>query len=226
MRYLLIYLFFFIAFLSFAQPAAMQRKKNPYKWMFGLSWSVIDDDGYAFSKLVDVTGSWHYEYFPSKLMIDRYIRKGWSFEGAGSFNRYNPDRLVNQEMDISGSIISLDFHLKYSFNRFFRRAKWFDPYISSGLGATYRTVGDVALAPTVNVNFGANFWFARKWGVQLQTAGKLALVADIYNSHADYLQHSLGIVYRIDPKKKSSNSFTKQRHQWAHEKQRFKRRNT
>jgi hypothetical protein len=95
-----------------------------------------------------------------------------------------------------------------------------------GLGVTYRDMREVPVTPTFNTSFGANFWFARKWGAQVQASGKLALVSDIYTSNADYTNYTVGIVYRIDPKRRSSNHFSKRQHKWTQEKQRFKRRSS
>lgn len=209
-----------------AQPAAMQRKKNPYKWMISLSWSAIDDNGDAYKKLFDLPGSWNYEYFPSRLMIDRFYYKGWSFEGTATFNRYFDNKLINDTTGISGTFLAMNFGMKYSFNRYFPNNRWFDPYISMGLGATYRTVRDIPLTAQLYTTFGANFWFSRKWGAQLQTTGNLAINANIYNSNADYLQHSLGIVYRFDPKKRSKNTFKDSKYKWVHDRKRSGRRQT
>ncbi|MFN5912522.1 MAG: hypothetical protein ACK45H_14365 [Bacteroidota bacterium] len=212
--------------VAISQPAVLRTKKNPYKWMFGLSWSAVDDNGNAFGQLFDISGSWNYELFPSRFFIDRYFKKGWSMEGAFVYNEYNKSRQINDTSGVEGAFVSGDLNVKYSFNRFFRSARWFDPYISMGLGVTYRAVRAVPVTPTFQTNIGVNFWFSRRWGAQLQASGKLALVTDIYSSDADYTNYTIGILYRIDPKKRSSSQFSKRRHQWTNEKQRFKRRNS
>jgi hypothetical protein len=227
MKQLCVALFsFLIVSCTFAQPASIQRKKNPYKWMIGLSWNIVDDDGNAYSNLFDIPGSWNYEYFPSRLSVDRYLRRGWSIEGSAAFNRYTSPKLINDTTGRSGIFVCADFQVKYSFSRFLRRVKWLDPYMAMGLGGTYRTTQDPNFTPLVTTTFGANFWFTRKWGIQVQTAGKLALSLDFFKTDADYLQHSIGVVYRFDPKKKSSNRFSKSQHKWINEKQRYNRRNT
>jgi hypothetical protein len=93
-----------------------------------------------------------------------------------------------------------------------------------GLGVTYRDVREDKFTPTLNVSFGANFWFSRHWGAQLQTTGKLGLMKEIYTGDSNYLQHSLGVVYRFTPKRKSSNTFSKRRHKWTDERERYNRR--
>lgn len=215
----------FISGNAVCQPTSINTKKNPYKWMFGISWNVVDDDGNAYSKLLDYQGSWNYLYYPSRISIDRYLRKGWSLEGMVAYNQYTKSKLINDTTGVSGIFISGDFHVKYSFYRFFAPVKWFDPYLSAGLGMTYRQVREFPITPTCNIALGANFWFSRSWGIQVQTMGKLGLTSDIYTGDADYIQHSIGIVYRKQPSKKP-NRFNKKRYGWTNEKQRFKRKNT
>jgi len=207
-----------------AQPASLTKKKNPYKWMFGISWNVIDDNGDAYSRLLDYEDSWNYLYYPSRISVDRYLRKGWSWEAMAAYNEYTASKIINDSTGLEGMFISADFHVKYSFAKMFGN-KWFDPYISAGLGVTYREVMDNPITPTVNVAFGANFWFSRRWGMQIQTIGKLGIVEDIYDSNTDYLQHTIGVVYRKDASKRRQNTH-KKRYKWTDDKQKFKRKNT
>lgn len=223
-RNLIIVLFIFLDFCISAQPAAQYRKRDPYKWMFGVSWNAIDDNGSAYTYLFDVEGSWNYEYFPTRIFIDKYIYKSWSFEGSAAFNRYTPSKLINDTTGLNGIFVCGDLNMKYSFNRYMKQMKWFDPYISAGVGVTYRDTRQFPVTPTVNVNIGANFWFSRKFGFQLQTAGKLAIVSDLYVSDADYTQHSIGLVYRFSPKKGSSSGYRKPQHKWTKDRKRFRRR--
>ena len=212
--------------VSFAQPSSINSKKNPYRWMFGLSWSVIDDDGNAYGNLFDYQNSWNYLPYPSRLSADKYVRKGWSLEGMLAYNTYSSSKLINDTIGASGIFLSGDFHVKYSFYRLMpSSAKWFEPYFTGGLGLTYRTVRENPMNPSVNLGFGMNFWLTKQWGLQLQTVGKLALVSDIYASNADYIQHTAGIVYRMQPLKKKYKQ-GKAQYKWVHGKSRYKRKNT
>ncbi|MEY3238160.1 MAG: hypothetical protein RI883_2261 [Bacteroidota bacterium] len=210
---------------SFAQPSSINRKKNPYSWMFGVGWNVVDDNGQAFSNLFDVKGSWNYLPYPTRISIDKYLKKGWSLEGMVAYNKYTSSKLINDTTGLSGIFVSGDFHVKYSFYRFFSPTKWFDPYLSVGLGVTYREVMSSPIAPTCNIALGANFWFSKSWGLQVQTMGKLGLVTDIYVSNTDYLQHTVGVVYRKQPKRSHSRN-NKKRYGWTKETQKYKRRNS
>ncbi len=221
---LLIMLLFFVS-NSIAQPSSINRKKNPYSWMFGVGLNFVDDDGQAFSNLFDVKGSWNYLPYPTRISIDKYIKKGWSLEGMVAYNRYSTSKLINDTTGLSGIFVSGDFHVKYSFYRFFSPTKWFDPYISMGLGVTYRSIMSSPMTPTCNIALGANFWFSKSWGLQVQTMGKLGLVSDIYTSKTDYLQHTVGIVYRKQPKIKHRRNNKKQ-HKWIHDNAKYKKRNS
>lgn len=223
-NYGLIGVFLIVVSISLAQPTSIERKRDPYKWMFGLSWSVINDNEEKLPNLYDVKGSWNTLYFPSRFTVDKYLRKGWSFEGMATYNSYTSSKIINDSTGYSGFFIAGDFHVKYSFYRFMR-AKWFEPYLSSGLGFTYRSPLAIPLTPTANLAAGANFWFSKRWGVQLQVMGKLALVSDIYVSRYDYFQYTAGIVYRRQATRKSNN-FNKRQHKWTREKQKYKRKNT
>lgn len=217
-----IILFFFN---GLCQPSAINRKKNPYSWMFGISWNIVDNNEEKLPNLFDVKGSWNYLLYPTRISIDKYARKGWSYEGMVAYNRYTDDKIINDTTGISGIFLSGDFHVKYSFYRFMTSAKWFDPYLSAGLGFSYHSPLERKMTPTVNLALGMNFWVTKSWGIQLQTIGKLALVSDIYVSKMDYFQYTAGVVYRKQPNKKRHN-YHKKRHGWIDDKQRFKRKNT
>jgi hypothetical protein len=210
---------------SLAQPSSYNRKKNPYSWMFGISWNVVNDNEEKLPNLYDVSGSWNSLYYPSRITIDKYLRRGWSLEGSIAYSQYKSTKIINDSTGRSGIFLSGDFHLKYSYNHLIKRKKWFDPYYSFGLGFTYRSALEAPFTPTANLAIGSNFWFSRSFGIQTQVLGKLALVSDIYKSRYDYFNYSLGIVYRKQNFKKT-NHFNKKKYGWTHEKQRFKRRNT
>jgi hypothetical protein len=208
-----------------SQPTSISKNKNPYKMMFGLSWNVVNDNEEKLPNLIDVSGSWNSLYYPSRFFIDKYLRNGWSWEGALAYNQYKPSKIINDSIGRSGMFVSGDFHMKYSYNHLIKRRKWLDPYYSFGVGVTYRSALLKPITPTFNASIGSNFWFSKRWGLQLQITGKLALVSDIYVSRYDYFQYSAGIVYRKLNTKKSNN-FNKKKYGWTKEKSKFKRKNT
>jgi len=212
-------------FGSFEQPSSIERQKDPYKWMFGLGWNVVNDNEEKLPNLIDVNGSWNYLYFPTRLTFNKYVRKGWSVEGALAYNQYSSNKIVNDSTGRKGSFIAGDFSAKYSFWRFMKGARRFDPYLSSGLGITYRQPLEAPLTLTANLSAGMNFFFSRRWGVNVQVTGKMAVVPDIYVSRYDYFQHAVGLVYKKQASKKPDH-FNRRKHPWVHQKVKFKRRNT
>lgn len=210
----------------FAQPTSIGHNKNPYKWMFGLSWSVVDDNGKPYTRLLDVVGSYNFEYYPSRITVDRYLKKGWSLELAFAYNMYKGSKLINGVVGVSGIFLSTDIHAKYSFYKFMSGRKRLEPYLSIGLGGTYRTTQNPTITPTVNLALGANYWFNQNWGAQIQTNGKVGVLPAFYTSSSNYIQHTIGVVYRMDERKKNRSDFDKRRYPWAHDKKKYKRKNT
>lgn len=193
--------------------------------MFGVSWSVVNNNEEKLPNLFDVKGSWNYLLFPSRISIDKYIRKGWSLEGMVAYNQYSQNKIINDTTGLSGFFVSGDFHVKYSLNRFMTYAKWFDPYCSAGIGFSHHSPLERTLTPTANLALGINFLFTKRWGIQVQALGKLALVSDIYVSKMDYFQYTAGVVYRKQQAKRRARH-TKKRYGWIHERKRFKRKNS
>ena len=208
-----------------AQSQYLRRKNDPYRWMIGLGWNVVDDDGLAFSKLLDYKNSWNYLYYPTTLSMDKYLKKGWSFDGALSCNRYSKSKLINDSTGVKGIFAAADASFKYSFlPRMAHYAQWLDLYFAFGAGITYRQTMSAPLTPMVSLSLGANLWFSKSFGLRLQTAGKLGLVSDIWTSKTDYVQHTIGLVYRIKPVYKSNFS-SKRQYKWTSKKRNYHRRN-
>lgn len=208
-----------------AQSNYLRRKNDPYKWMFGLGWNAVDDDGLAFSNLFDYQNSWNYLYYPTTLSIDKYFKKGWSMDGALSFNRYSTKKLINDSTGVKGVFVAADLSLKYSFlPRMAYYAQWLDMYLAFGVGMTYRQAMSKPITPMASLTLGANLWFSKSWGVRIQTCGKLGLVSDVWSSNTDYVQHTLGLVYRVKPVYKSNFS-KKRQYKWTSKKHNYRRRN-
>jgi hypothetical protein len=203
-----------------AQTEYLRRRNDPYRWMFSLGWNAVDDDGLAFSNLFDYQNSWNYLYYPTTLSIDKYFRKGWSMDGALAYNQYSSTKLINDSTGVRGIFASADLQLKYSFlPRMAYYAQWLDMYLAFGPGLTYRQTMVTPITPMFSLTLGANLWFAKSWGIRLQTSGKLGLVSNIWTSNTDYLQHTIGLVYRVKPVYKSSFS-SKRQYKWTGKKKR------
>lgn len=215
-------LFCFVAILkSQAQPTSIRSNENPYKWMFGLSWSIVDDNGHAFTKIFDIPRSYNMEYFPSRIMVDRYLQKKWSLEFSATYNKYKGSKLINGEVGNSGLFICADAHAKYNF---LNGKKRFDPYASAGIGGTFRQTQSSPVALTVNLSLGTNYWFSAKWGMQIQGTAKVAALPTFFTSNGNYTHYTVGVVYRTGGKKQSSD-FDKRRYPWMNDKKKYKRKN-
>lgn len=193
-----------------AQPSKIINNRDSYNIMFGASWALLDDDGngknpFAFDQF-------HTMFFPTRAFFDKHLYMGWSVEGAGAFTKYNPEKLVNDSIGISGSLFSLDANMKYSFYQFVGRG-WLDPYISAGIGVTSRTSDPRNTAkpftPTLNVGVGVNLWVSNSFGLQLQSSAKFGML-DFKTSN--YMQHTAGFVVRIEKPDGSKSDFNRSKY--------------
>jgi hypothetical protein len=194
-----------------AQPIKTLTNANTYAWMFGISYTALDDDGNS-AAFYDPS-NWHTNVFPSRIFADKYIYKGWSTELAMSFNQYNPKKLVNLQMGKTGFFLATDANLKYSFNKLLGEGA-IDPYVSTGLGMSIRNCDDSLVGnvtPTLNLGVGVNFWLSNSIGIQLQSSGKIGLTSDLFG-YADYMQHSIGVVVRIEEAGPPTTEFGKKRY--------------
>ena len=213
-------------FYLFAQPYKTIEKFKPYKWMVGIHWNAVEDDGKPLGGIFNFVNSWNMPFFPSKLTVDRYFDNGWSIEGAAAYNRYKAGKQINNQTDVSSIFLSFDVVAKKSFYmNYYPSAKWIDPYISMGVGYTYRSTDANVFshAPSLNVGPGLNFWIS-DIGIQLQSYAKFGLYPGFWSRSAEnYLHHSIGVVYRFSEFEQSPNDFDKRRYPWAKKKKRFKK---
>lgn len=218
-RILLLFCLIFQLSVSYGQPLGYGPKPKPYIWMVGVSWDAVVDHGRDFCQPFDVNQSWNYEVFPTRIMLDRYLKNGLSVEFSGAYANYRAGKLINGETNRSGMFLSFDLNCKYSFFNLIR-PNWLDPYTSLGVGFTQRTAMEVPFALTGNIAFGVNFYIYKGLGIQLQTSGKFGITG--YNDGTSYFQHTAGLVYKFTPKKRQSNEFSKKRYKWTKDKEKYK----
>lgn len=202
-----------------AQPFAFTNRK-PYTWMIGISWTAVEDDGRGLCQPFDVNQSWNYEYFPTRLFVDKYFKYGLSAEFSGAFVTYRAGKLINDSINRSGVFLALDLNCKYSFYPLIT-PKWLDPYVSLGIGMTQRTAMPGVSALTGNVGLGVNLFFFRGLGFQFQTSGKFAFTGGAL-AGGNYLQHNVGLVYKFNSGNRGSDNFNKKRYKWTGKKVKFK----
>ena len=216
----------FLLFLCFfgnsiAQPTKKITNQDNYAWQFGASWLLTDDDGYELNPFS--ASDFHSAPYPTRIFVDKYIYNGWSADGAIGFLKYDQSKLVNDSLGISGSMISTDFSLKYSFYKQLGRGI-IDPYIGAGVGATLRTSDKrntaKSLSPTANFTVGSTFWMSSNLGLQIQGTLKLGLT-DLFKS-SDYMQYSVGLTYRIPKTDGYKSDFEKSKYKISRHRTRIK----
>ena len=208
---LFVILFLTMSLQFMAQPIKKLTEDNSYKWMVGFGWNALDDDGNAGAFYSPE--NWHYNLYPSRIFVDRYIYNGWSCELAMAFNQYNANKLLNLQLGKTGIFLATDASIKYSFYKMLKSGT-IDPYVSAGLGLSIRNRDDSLvgpITPTLNVMLGCNFWFSKSVGLQLQTGGKFGLTSP-FMGKSNYMQHSAGLVFRFETIGSKKSEFSKKRY--------------
>lgn len=193
------------------------RPYNPYTWMIGANWSFVDNDGRSHTGMFDFQSAYLAHYYPTQIVIDRYLKHGFSIELAGSYNQITAAKLVN-ELYQSGSMIAVDLTSRYSFYKFLQPRKWFDPYVGLGVGLTNLTTNYTSIYLNANGVVGTHFWFG-SFGVRLQGTVKFALVSDFYYNNSNYLHYSAGLMYKFKKSYKTKNTFNQKRYKWTRKRQ-------
>ncbi len=206
-----------------AQPYKTLKVYKPYKWMIGVHWAAIDDNGSKFERLFDVNQSWNVLAYPSRVTVDKYFKFGWSMEGALTYTQYKSGKLINDSTHFSGTFFSFDVLGKYSFyHTYAPRARWIDPYLTFGVGYTYREQGSAQHAPMVVAGGGVNFFLLPFLGIQLRSTAKFGVYPGIWETPENYLEYTAGIVYRIRGKKNTNGDFSRRKNKWIHGNKRYK----
>ena len=183
-------------FAGNAQSFKQRLKKTTF--VFGLSEHIVIDNGKEYQFKFNTKG-WQLTPFPSKISAEAYIKKGWSFLTEFAYTKYKINSIVdNYTLKKDNSFFSADLNIRYHFETLFLHPSFFDPFLTAGYGFTYRSgVNSTQTAVgTTNLGLGCNFWIYKGFGISLQSVGKFALKG---GSKSNYLQHSFGLVYKLQP---------------------------
>ncbi len=175
----------------------IQRLKNT-TLVFGLSEHIVIDNGKEYQFKFD-TKNWQLTPFPSKIMAEAYLKKGWSINVEFAYTGYKANSVVDNVTQLkSNTFFSADINPRYHFETLFLHPSFFDPYLTAGYGYTYRSAVNATQKSigTTNLGLGMNFWIYKGFGLNLQSVGKFALKG---GSKSNYLHHSVGVVYRLKP---------------------------
>lgn len=195
-------------------------KREKLSWIFGLGWNIVDDNGSPFKKLFAAKSSWSIPFYPSQLSAEVIRKHGLSYGATFCFNRYKSGKLINSEI-IGGRyfFFSWDAFAKYHLNEHITTMKkQYDPYFLLGAGYTLRFIRPYNSTFTFNVGAGVNIWFTEKWGINLQTIGKIGVRSPFLRNGSNYMHHSFSVVYIIDNSPEKKYSKIKPRYKWVHDK--------
>lgn len=192
--------------------------------MFGLSWSIIDDDGRNLAHHFNIAETWNLKPYPVSFMANRYFDYGISAEVSLAAMQYSNAKVINGSTGSGGIFINTDITCKYNFQYFyFPKASWLDPFIHAGIGYTMRINKNTdPHVMTLNVGGGINFWIYKGFGVTLNTTLKWGMLPTPFFSSANYIQHNAGIVYRFNGGRKNNSSFSKKKYPWSHNSKKYK----
>jgi hypothetical protein len=181
-------------------------RKTPYT--FGLGWNVVEDSGKPWKGLFAAKRSWAIPPYPSRLYVEKEYRDGFSFDLSLAYNRYVSGKTINNHV-INGtySFFSVDANGRYDLNKLydlnkaiFKEQKIFNIYAVQGWGYTYRALAPNISVFTCNVGLGINVWAYKNWGVNIQSVGKFGLKAPLIRTSSNYFQHTIGVIYKFQPK--------------------------
>jgi hypothetical protein len=193
-------LFTIVALVVFSNTNAQtfaQRLKNT-TFVFGLSEHIVIDNGKEYQFKFD-TKSWNLLPFPSKISAEAFLKKGWSLGTEFAYTSYKANAIVdNVALLKDNTFFSGDFHIRYHFDILYKTPSFFDPYLMTGMGFTYRSGVNKTQTSTGtnNIGVGCNFWIYKGFGLSLQSVGKFTMKG---GTKSNYLHHSVGLVYKLKP---------------------------
>lgn len=211
-------LFLSISAFSFSQNRNFRMVK-PYKWMLGVYWNGVIDDGLGSRNLTNTDKSWNISELPTSINLDVYLLKGMSLDFIGSVNDYKLGKTIDKDTTRSGQFFSLDAHFKYSFG-YIMDQQWFDPFVFAGIGYTSRQALDNEGMIGGTFGAGFNLMLIGGFGIQVRGSGNMGFLS----GDSNYGHAHLGFIYKVqDLDKKPSRSFTKKKYQWGFKKPRYKK---
>ena len=184
---------------GFAQGDLARKIKNT-TWTFGLSAHNVVDVGKEMSFPFNTKG-WNYLPYPTRVTVDGYFQKGWSFQTELAYSQYKVGNIMDKiAITKAGVYFGADFNVKLAFSHFAKKEGWFDPYATVGVGYTYRSLAINTSTPNNNLGLGCNFWIYKGFGLNLQAMGKFMMKG---GSKSNYNHYSAAIVYKLLGKKRN-----------------------
>ncbi len=178
------------------------------KWVFGLGLNIVQDDISGVNSKVANNFS-----TPFILSAEYSLNNHFSFNGSLSFNKYIAGKSVDSRIvqeENEANYVAFDLITKFNFLNLNNNNYKFEPYVFGGLG--YTNIGSyVALKNndnqlleipavgrlTINTGFGANYWFSKSWGMNVNLIGKFGIELKEYEYDyvSNQMQFSIGLIY-------------------------------
>lgn len=169
-------------------------------WTFGLSEHIVVDGGKEMYFPFD-TKAWNMVPYPSRITLDGYFQKGWSFQAEFAYNQYKSGNILDKVAIVkSGTYFGADFNAKFAFSHWAKKQGWFDPYATVGYGFTYRSLTSNKATGNNNLGLGCNFWIYKGFGLNLQGLGKFVMKG---GGKSNYTHYSVALVYKLVSKKRN-----------------------
>jgi OOP family OmpA-OmpF porin len=176
------------------------RKIKQTTWTFGLGTHFVVDGGKETSFPFD-TKAWNYLPFPSRLTLDGYFQKGWSFQAEFAYTQYKVGTILDQVATTKvGSYFGADFNAKFAFSHWAKHEGWFDPYVTVGYGFTNRSLAVNKNTGNNNIGLGCNFHIYKGFGLNLQGLGKFVMKG---GQKSNYTHYSVTLFYKLLSKKRN-----------------------
>ncbi len=196
--------FLFIALVicssAFSQGNKFKIFLKQTNWTFGLGNSVVVDGGKEATFPFEFK-AWNYVPFPNRLTLEGDYKKGWSFQTEFVYNQYKAGNIVDKiAIAKPATFFGSDFIAKFAFSHWVGKSGWFDPYVTAGIGYTYRSGAVNIHTGTNNVGLGCNFWIYKGFGLNLQGMGKFVMKG---GAKSNYTNYSATIVYKLLGSKRS-----------------------
>ena len=205
------------SFISYGQNF---KKVKPYSWMIGVSWNAMEDDGYQFSRLLDVKNSWNIPVFPSSINADFYMKKGMSIDAVASYNQYKYGKIINVDTSRSGRALTVSAHFKYSFG-FLMRQQIVDPFVFGGFGYSNRQAVTLKSMVSGNIGAGVNVMLWRGLGIQVRSTAKVMLLPELIKDN--YFHHHVGLIYKFPEQTGGYSNFHKRKYKWGQKRYRYRK---
>ena len=189
-----------------------KEKMYSGNWIIGAGINVIEDSGKQnFSNLTESK----YNHFGSPVMLSvEYLANNkLSFSTTFLLNKFQSGKEIQGLTIQTGeesNYFAVDFAAKLFFRRILNKHK-FTPYITAGPGYRYiagyqaKNLSDKLVdVPktqdiTLNLGFGAYYWFNRNWGLNLNYMAKFATKSGANKDYkTNHLVPSFGAFYRFD----------------------------